>query len=143
MVREVRVTAAEFAEKWGRRLSQAGPDIRLGIERVTENPAEKAVQAKDKMVAKFNEAMSGDKFERSMRRVSLSDWKRAAIDVGLGRIAQGVEKAQPKMAEFGRQLIDHINGQLANIDRMPDVTLEDSIARMTAFTRGMATFEQD
>ncbi len=143
MVREVRVTAAELAEKWGRRLVQSTQDIRTGVERVSENPAEKAIAAQDKMVSKFNAAMQQGKYERAMRRVTLSDWKRATIEVGLGRIPQGVEKAQPKMQEFGRQLIEHINGGLGDLDRMPDVTLEDSISRMTAFCRHMSGFSQD
>lgn len=140
MAREVKVTAAELAEKWNRRIKGAGEDIRRGVEKVTENPAVKAVAAKAKMLARLTEAVTSGKWERGLNRVTLADWKSAMTDLGIGRIPAGADRAVPKVREFAGELIAHENAGLVQIDGMPDVTLEDSIQRMTTWVRHMSEF---
>ncbi|KKN10113.1 hypothetical protein LCGC14_1039960 [marine sediment metagenome] len=45
-------TPQEVAEKWATRLGQSTPAITAGVNRVTVNPAEKALASKDKMVGR-------------------------------------------------------------------------------------------
>jgi len=40
-------------------------------------------------------------------------------------------------------LIDHQNAGLVTLEKMPDLTLEDSINRMAAWTRHMANLKVD
>lgn len=138
----VRVNPSEMAEKWKRRLTQATPDIQRGVERVTESPMEKAAAASDKMLRNVTEAVTSGKYARGLARVSLPEWKDAVIDLGIPRIAQGVARAETKFEDFARQLLPHIESGMSQLDRMPDVTLEDSVARMTFWLRHMATFER-
>ena len=137
-----RLTAAEFAEKHARRLKASTEDIRAGIERTVESPMLKAAAKKSKMVANLNEALQSGKWERGLKRVSLEDWKRKAADVGVGRIAAGIDAAQSKVTQFASELLPFIDQQKQKIANMPDVTLEDSINRMSTFIRGMAKFER-
>lgn len=139
---KVRVTPGEYAEKWGRRLSGATEDIRRGVDRVTESPTAKAAAAADKMLARLTIKVNDGTWARQLEKVSLPEWKAAMKDKGIGRIAAGVAGAQAKMQAFAAALLAHEESLMAEIDGMPDLTLEDSIARSTAWIRGMATFQK-
>jgi len=136
----VKVDEKEFAEKWARRLKGATEDIRRGVEKLSENPAEKAIKKKEKLKARLIEAIDSGRWERGLEKVTLDDWKKAVLEKGIGRISAGVDEATPKMEEFGKALLSHIEAGQKEIEKMPDLTLEDSINRMTKFVRHMAKF---
>lgn len=142
MAKRVRVTAKEYADKHRRRTSAAIEDMRSGIAKVTEAPGAKAAQQQEKMRAKLVESIDSGKWARRVASVSLEDWKADMLDKGVGRVVSGLERAAPKVEAFAEQLIDHQNTLLVTLDGMPSVTLEDSIARATAWIRGMAKFER-
>lgn len=137
-----KLTAQEFAEKWSRRLSAATPDIERGIQRVDTSPTEKAARKKDKMLQNLTMAVQSGKWEQGLRRVTLGDWKTAAIQKGIPRINQGVQGAQPKVAQFASELLNFQDSLKGQIDSMPDLTIEDSINRMNTWVRGMSKFKR-
>lgn len=137
-----KLTAAEFQEKHARRLKAAVEDVRKGIDRVTENPCEKAAAKQDKMLTNLTAAVSSGKWAAGLKRVSLEDWKKNARDIGVNRIAAGIDGAKAKTIAFAEQLLPHIDREKAKIASMPDVTLDDNINRMTSFVRGMAAFKR-
>ena len=137
-----KLTATEFQEKHARRLKAAVEDVRKGIDRVTENPCEKAAAKQDKMLTNLTAAVSSGKWAAGLKRVSLEDWKKNARDIGVNRIAAGIDGAKAKVVAFAEQLLPHIDREKAKIAAMPDVTLDDNINRMTSFVRGMASFKR-
>ena len=137
-----KLTAAQFQEKHARRLKASTEDVRAGINRVTENPCEKAAAKKDKMLSNLTAAVQTGKWEAGLKRVTLADWKSKAADVGVNRIAAGIDAAKGKVIAFAEELLPHIDAQKAKIEGMPDVTLDDNINRMVAFARGMSTFKR-
>ncbi len=137
-----KLTAAEFREKHARRLTASVEDIRRGIDRVTVNPCELAVAKKDKMLANLTASVVDGRWERGLARVSLEDWKTKTRDVGVGRIAAGIQAAGPKVEAFAEELLPHIDAGQAKLKSMPDITLEDNIARMSAFVRHMANMKR-
>ncbi|KKK86481.1 hypothetical protein LCGC14_2762800, partial [marine sediment metagenome] len=82
------------------------------------------------------------KVERGLKRVSLEDWKRAALNKGVGRIAAGADDALGKVEDFAAELLPHIARGQAAISDLPDLTIEDSINRSATFIRHMATFRR-
>lgn len=138
MVDKVRVTAEEYAARWGQGLTQSIERMRAGIEGVTVAPGKSAAAKADKWHAAISRADTKAKWANRVGSVPLEVWKSAMINKGLNRISSGVDEAKPKMAEYGAKLIAHQNALLATIDGMADITLEDSIARATAWIRGMA-----
>jgi len=136
-----KLTPAEFANKWATRLGAATEDIQRGVNRVTDAPTEKAAQKADKYLAKVTAAVSSGKFARNLRKVSLEQWKTATISKGIPRVSQGAQAAKTKVQGFAEQLNAHQDDLKGKINAMPDVTLEDSINRATAWIRGMATFQ--
>lgn len=132
-------TSREAVDKWKRNLRGATEDIKAGIDRVTVAPTKLAADNIEKMKIKLLEAFDNGSVEAGLRAVTLEEWKSAFKDVGVGRIAAGVEKADAKMEAFMDFLLPHVEAGKAKIANMPSISLEDNIARMTAFTRHMAS----
>lgn len=137
-----RVNAQEFAEKWARRLSAAGPDIQRGIERTTEAPGAAAVRNQQAMMQNTMAAIQSGKWARNTQAVSLQDWKSAAITKGVPRVAQGAASAQAKMARVAADLLPAVDAAAAKANNMPKVTIEDSVARAASFMRDMHAYGQ-
>jgi len=136
-----KVTAAQFVEKHNRRTKAALQDMREGVQRVSEAPGVAAAAKADKMRANLIAALDNGKWQRRVAAVSLEDWKTAMIDKGVNRVAAGVDASAAKTRQFAEQLLSHQGGLMTKVEAMPDLTLEDSIARMTEWVRGMSTFE--
>jgi len=137
-----KLTAQEFQEKHARRLTASVEDVRRGVDRVTESPMEKAIAKKDKMLANLTASVNDGRWEKGLKRVSLEDWKTKTRDVGVGRIAAGIQAASGKVIAFAEQLLPHIDAGQAKLKSMPDITLEDNIARMSTFVRHMANMKR-
>ena len=137
-----RLTATEFQDKHSRRLKAAVEDVRRGIDRVTESPTEKAAAKQDKMLTNLTAAVSSGKWASGLKRVSLDEWKKKARDVGVNRIAAGIDAAKDKVIDFANQILPYIDRAQSEISNMPDVTLDDNINRMNTFVRRMAQFKR-
>jgi len=137
-----KLTAAEFQEKHARRLKASVEDIRRGIDRVTESPTEKAVAKQEKMLSNLTRAVNDGKWAAGLKRVTLDEWKRKARDIGVNRIAAGIDGAADKVRDFAEVLLPHIDRGQQKIASMADTTLDDNINRMTSFIRHMAEFKR-
>lgn len=133
-----KLTPIEFAEKYATRMTNATSDIARGIARVTTSPTKKAAAKKDKMLANLTKAVNDGRWQKGLEKVSLEEWQTKAIEVGVPRIAAGVNAAKSKMEAFASKLIPAQEALMREIDKMPDITLEDKIARSAAWQRGMA-----
>jgi len=137
-----KLTPNEFQEKHARRLKASIEDMRLGVSKVTESPTAKAAKAVDKMRAKIVESIDSGKWAAGLNRVSLDQWKTLMIEKGVNRVAAGIDAASGKVIAFAEDLLPHVDAGQTLVKKMPDVTLEDSIARMTTFTRHMAKLKR-
>lgn len=142
MPKTINITPEEFADKLARRLKAAIPDIQAGIQKVTENPMQKAASKKAKMLQNVTEAVQSGKWEAGLRRVSLDEWKQKFTEKGVNRIAQGIDSSKDKVVAFATQLLEYEKTLKGQIDQMPDLTLEDSLNRMTTWMRGMSKFRR-
>jgi len=138
----VKGTPAEIAEKWKRRATAASVDYKKGIERVTESPTEKAANKADKMRANLIKALDEGKWEKALRSVSLEEWKRMASTKGASNYATGITASEGKMAEFMSEVLPHIESGQRAIQAMPDITIEDSKARVVAWIDHMHKFKR-
>lgn len=135
-----KLTPKEAQVKHATRLKASLPEIRAGIERVTENPCEKAAAKEAKMLARLTESVQSGKWANNLRATTLADWKKKFLDKGVNRISAGIDAAASKTEQFYAQLFPHIETLQTQVKQMPDLTIDDSIARMNTFVRGMATF---
>ncbi len=137
-----KLTPQEFANKLSSRLRAAVDDIRKGVERVSDAPTRRAAAKKEKFRNGINSAIDSGAWERGLQAVSLEDWKSKMLNKGVNRVATGIEDAKPKIEAFAAKLMAHQDSLKAEIERMPDNTLEDRIARAQAWIRGMAKFRK-
>ena len=142
MASGVRLTPEQFQEKHARRLKGSLQDISAGIDRVSESPTAKAAAKEQKMITNLQASVSSGKWRNGLNRVSLDQWKDAAKNKGINRIAAGIDGAKDKVTAFAAQLLPYENTLQASVSKMPDLTVEDSISRATAWIRGMAKFER-
>lgn len=137
-----KLTPDEFTEKHSRRLKGAITDMQRGVEGVTASPTLAAAAKKDKMRAEINRSIDSGKWEAGLKRVTLQEWKDKMISKGLGRVAAGIDAAAGKVKDFATQLLPFQDTLAASVKKMPDVSLEDNINRMTTWIRGMAKFQR-
>lgn len=136
----VRSTSAQAVEKWLTNLGSAGPRMQSGAMSVTVAPGQAAAAAADKWLARVTQAKA--KFASRVASVSLQDWQNSYINVGIPRVAQGAQAKQAKFSAFFDQFLPYLNTGLQTIDKMPNTTLEDGIARATAMIRYNAKFKR-
>ena len=132
----------KVADKWSKKLSGAIEDMREGIEAVTEAPSRKAIAKKDKLKRRWNEAIDSGKWENNLSKVGLEDWKEAFLTFGLDRVSSGAEKGRTKVEDFMNHLLPYQESIKKTIERMPDLTLEQRIARSAEWQRLMAKFRK-
>lgn len=137
-----KLTPEEGSSKWGNRLTNAIPDVKVGIDRVKESPCAKAAAKEDKWFAGLQKAKSTGKFKRGLLAVTLEEWKAKARDIGADRISAGVGGAATKMTAFYTKLFPYQQKLQDKVKAMPDTTLQDSLARMNTFVVGMAEFDK-
>ena len=137
-----KLTPAEFQEKHARRLKAASSDIRTGIERVSVAPTALAAKKVDKMRANLIAKIDDGTVARRLNAVTLDDWKKKALDVGIGRIAAGIDASAGKVTSFAEKLLPAIDAAQSKVKAMPDLTLEDNINRMTTMVREMSKFRK-
>src|SRR5262245_51466483 len=135
----VRGTPQANAQKWKNRLSQATPDIQAGINAVATAPG--AAAARQKAAWQANVVAAADKWERNVSRVSLEQWKQAALD-GVGRIAQGAQSKVGKMEAFLTEFQPHLERTQQALASMPRGSLEQNLGRMLENARRNAQFRR-
>src|SRR5687767_11671829 len=132
-----RVTAAEYAAKWGTRLKGASEDIRRGISKVATAPTELAARQQTVMLQKLTESVNNGTWAGQLRKVTLQDWQNAALTKGVQRISVGVDAAQPSQTAMAEQLLAAVDASVAEVNKTPRGDLEQNINRAATFARQM------
>lgn len=133
-----KLTAAEFQEKHAKRLKAAVPEIKAGVDRVTEAPSAAAVAKEEKMKAKLLASIEDGTWRKRLGEYSLGDWKKDMKEKGAGRIASGIDASKDKVTKFAGALLPHVQSGEDKVKGMPDLTLDDSANRMVEFMKHMA-----
>jgi len=138
----VKITPDEYVEKHNRRLKAALEDMRAGVEKVAESPGKLAAQKEQKFKARLIESIDKGIWKSRVQAVSLEEWKRKMTEVGVPRVSGGIDAAREKVRDFASQLLPAVAAAQEKVKGLPDLTLEDSLNRMTTFIREMAKFKK-
>lgn len=130
-----RVNPQEYADKWASRTSAASVDYAKGVRAVTQAPGAKAAAKQADYLAGVQ--ANADKWKRKVGAVTLTDWQEMAATKGAANLATGVQAAKPKMTQAAAKLLTTVDQVRATVKAMPGGTLENRLARATAFARGM------
>ncbi|MGH7743508.1 MAG: hypothetical protein ACREQ5_01620 [Candidatus Dormibacteria bacterium] len=129
----VRVTPQSGSDKWKNRLSGATQEITDGVNRVTEAPGAKAASKKAKWYAAITQAQ--DKWARNVAAVSLDQWKKAFLSIGVQRIAQGAQAKQDKYTRFAQEFYPFLDQNIQKVNAMPDTTIEERFQKALMMMR--------
>jgi len=135
---KVRMSSADISDKWGRHQKAAVPDIIKGLDSVSEDPGAKAVAKQDKMLANLTARITDGTWAKRRLKVGLSEWRDKTKKKVSERMAGGVDGAMNKRKEFDSWLVGKLNAVLPEISAMPDMTLEDSVARVRRLMEHMS-----
>jgi hypothetical protein len=124
-----KITPQESVQKWQQRTAASTQDYVAGINRVSSAPGEAAARQADVYLA--NVQANVNKWKKNVASVSLTDWQRAAIDLGAPRIATGVNAATEKTLRATERNFQNIDNALAGLP--PRGTFEQNMARMNQF----------
>lgn len=116
---------AKAAANWKARMQTAGTAYSDGIDAVTQSPMEAAANAKDAYAQGVNEAVASGRYERGLRRVSMSDWKKAAKEKGASRLASGANAAAGKVEKFFAVFGPKLMAITEQVRAMPKGTFEE------------------
>lgn len=133
-----RVTPEQATAKWLARLSQSGQQITDGVNGVTVAPGQKAAASKDLWAQRV--AAAKDKWARNVGKVSLADWQKSMIEVGIPRIASGAQAKQGKVQEFMQKFLPYLDQGVAKVNAMPKGDINASIARAVAMIQHNAAY---
>jgi hypothetical protein len=137
-----RLTPQEFAEKHNRRTKGALEDMSTGIQKVSVAPSGLAVAKQAKMLANLTASVQNGTWANRLKAVDLQSWKDKMINKGIPRVSGGLDAAISKVQDFASQLLPAIDTAVAKVKAMPDLTIDDSINRMTTFVRDMSKFRK-
>lgn len=115
--------------------------IQNRVDKVTTSPGVSAAAKKTKWVAKMSDPATHDKWERNSRALDLSAWKTITKSKVASNLSTGVTAAEPKLNTRYADMFPYMQSLEDRIAGMPDVTLEDSKARVAAWIDGMAAYK--
>ena len=130
-------SAERWVEKQLARVRVAGEDYKAGVSAVTVNPAERALAANAKRIAKLRESIANKTWERRMSKVSLEDWKSKTGTLGADRFIPGVEANVDKIEKFVRSFQPKLASLAGSVQGMPETSESDRDARVLAMVRGL------
>lgn len=134
------LSVQDILNRWKTRTAASTNEYKAGVMAVTENPAQKAIQAIPKYQAGVQAAIDSGKLQRGLSRVTLQSWQQAAATTGAARLATGVQKGETKMNNFLTQFIPFQANVTASVRAMPSTTPEDREARMLEQVRRTRKF---
>jgi len=140
MADKVRVDANTGASNWQTGFGQSGAKYQQGIQGVTVAPNTKAAAALPRWIASVTSKKVQDKYVSKNNAVTLQAWQAAAVTFGVPNLSRGAQKGQTKYAAFAQKFYPFLSQNLAKIQAMPNVTLQERIARATALMMANAGY---
>ena len=128
----------EMLSNWKKRLAGATEDITKAVNLVKEAPGVKAARNKANWINAMNNPDVQNRWAKNVAAVSLETWKDRMIKKGIPALMNAVNNVdESKMKNFFTWLIDAENKVLADIEKMPNLTFENRVARATTWIRNM------
>ena len=137
-----RLTPEQAADKLIRRAQGAVTDYVAGVKAVTESPTAAAAKQLDKAQMNYTEAVQSGRMAKRLNSVSKEDWIKATAEKGQARYAPGLTASREKSVEFFAEFLPYTDRVSAEVAAMPDLSIEDSVARASHAIRRLHEFER-
>jgi hypothetical protein len=131
-----KLTPNALASKWASKTAASVEQYKSGINAVSGNPAQKAIQAKELWIARLNEAAADGRYEAGLSKVTEQSWKQSCTDKGAANIAAGARLGATKVERHEKEFGPVRDGIVASLPARG--TLDQNLERMNQMARGMA-----
>lgn len=129
-------TVEQTVSRWTAGATGAQQAFTDGVNNTTVDVVGRAIANQAALVAGFNEAVNSGRWARGLQRVGTSGWK-AATTAKAGNYATGINAGQEKYATAMGTWLPRINAAAAAAKAMPGATIDQRLARSTAFARSL------
>jgi hypothetical protein len=126
-------------EKWMRRAKGAVEDLKKGVELTKKDWAGLLKKAKDYMKLNYAEALD-TYFDKSVDKVGTEGWRGKTLTKAPARYPSGIDAGASDYKGKMTDILAFEDSLQAEIQKMPNMTLEDRIARANAWIRKMHEF---
>jgi hypothetical protein len=126
-------------EKWARRAKGAVEDLKKGVELTKKDWASLLKKAKDYMKLNYNEALD-TYFDKAVDKVGTEGWRSKTLTKAPARYPSGIDAGAGDYKSKMTDILAFEDSLQAEIQKMPNMTLEDRIARANAWIRKMHEF---
>jgi hypothetical protein len=131
--------AGTVAAKWSTRTQAAQQDYVSGVQNTDKDPTALAIAQGQRYIQRTTESFNNGKWANGLRRAGKAGWQSATI-AKASSFASGVAASEAKVQSAFGPLLAYESTLQGRINSMPNVTLQDRIARMTAWVTGMADY---
>ena len=132
--------AGSVATKWAQRTQAAAQDYTTGVQNTDKDPTALAIAGGQRYIQRVTDAFNSGKWANGLRRSGKAGWQAATL-AKAGNFSTGVAAAEQKVASAFAPLLAYEQQLQSRVNSMPNVTLQDRIARANAWITGMASYQ--
>ena len=141
MADAVRISSTDGATAWSQGFGASGAKYQRGVQNVKTAPNAKAAAALPRWIASVNSKAVQDKFVANNNAVTLQSWQAATTQYGVPNLSRGATKGATKYSTFAAKFYPYLSQGLAQIQAMPNITLQDRIAKSVALMNYNAAYK--
>jgi hypothetical protein len=130
-----KMTAQALAQKWASKVASSTESYKAGVQAVQVNPAQRAIESKERWIQGVNDAAMDGRYEAGLSKVTLSDWKAAAVEKGAPALAAGARLGAAKVERHEREFGPVRDAIVASLPARG--TADQNDQRMLEFVRQM------
>lgn len=112
-----------------------------GVQATQVDVVGKAIAAQPKLLAEFQKSIVSGRWARRLGEVGTAGWKAKTV-AKASNYATGIAAGGDDFQKAMQTWLPIIQSAAASVQSMPKVTLQDSIARMTAFATALYNAKQ-
>lgn len=112
-------------------------NYRAKIGKPKRSPIAAGIAAEDKFADSMRKVLDTKSRAAGLKGVTDEEWLTYALNIGAGRLVDGVVKREPKVLKFVSAFQPMLADHLSKVDPMANVTLADRKAKMLANVDGL------
>lgn len=110
---------------------------KVGVAHPRKNPIEAGIAAESKYNNAMKKVLDEERRAKGLEGVTMAEWSGYTLEIGAGRLVDGVVKRRAKVKKFITAYQPLLVGHVGVIDELPDVTDGDREQRMLENVRGL------
>ena len=122
--------------RWQQSAGTAQTRFTEGVQATTKDPTALAIQAQQKLLQGFTEAVQSGRWQRNLAAVGQAGWKSATL-AKANNYSTGISAGAPKFQAAMQTWLPIINAASQQVQSMPNNSFADSLARMNAFATAL------